>query len=285
MLSGLSFYLVPKLLASDLILTVDAAAGKAGIWPGGSLQNSEFISGDTFLLPTCLRGRDKRAPRLCLCRVVCLQHGHGSRPCPRTRTRPPRTEPSRGRPAPAAAPRYCQGLCPPAPAFPGSAGTRRSFNPPFGGDPHSRPGPLLKPARAHACRRRWHRPRRRRLRPGLSPAEGSAVSRRSPCRVLTASGRTQALPAPRAQAGFQEKPPFCWKCRGKRDGRRSSAGVRPPPARCLPSKQARSPAFLLCIPPEEPGLGNQRCQSRARWESSAAAGRLAGHRARALLPR
>lgn len=161
MLSGLSFYLVPKLLASDLILTVDAAAGKAGIWPGGSLQNSEFISGDTFLLPTCLRGRDKRAPRLCLCRVVCLQHGHGSRPCPRTRTRPPRTEPSRGRPAPAAAPRYCQGLCPPAPAFPGSAGTRRSCNPPFGGDPHSRPGPLLKPARAHACWRRWHRPRRR----------------------------------------------------------------------------------------------------------------------------
>lgn len=66
MLSGLSFYLVPKLLASDLILTVDAAAGKAGIWPGGSLQNSEFISGDTFLLPTCLRGRDKRAPCLCL---------------------------------------------------------------------------------------------------------------------------------------------------------------------------------------------------------------------------
>lgn len=64
MLSGLSFYLVPKLLASDLILTVDAAAGKAGIWPGGSLQNSELGGGGTFLLPTRLRAQTKSSRRV-----------------------------------------------------------------------------------------------------------------------------------------------------------------------------------------------------------------------------
>lgn len=64
MLSGLSFYLVPKLLASDLILTVDAAAGKAGIWPGGSLQNSELGGGGTFLLPTRLRAQTKSSLRV-----------------------------------------------------------------------------------------------------------------------------------------------------------------------------------------------------------------------------
>lgn len=155
MLSGLSFYLVPKLLASDLILTVDAAAGKAGIWPGGSLQNSEFIGGDTFLLLICLRGRDKRASRLCLCLAVYLHHGHGTRPCPpwprtpQATVGPLRTEPRPGRPAPSAAPRHCQRLCPPAPALPGAAGTRRSFNPPLATTPIPGLPPVGPPALPH----------------------------------------------------------------------------------------------------------------------------------------
>lgn len=45
------------------------------------------------------------------------------------------TEPRPGRPAPSAAPRHCQRLCPPAPALPGAAGTRRSFNPPLATTP------------------------------------------------------------------------------------------------------------------------------------------------------
>lgn len=153
MLSGLSFYLVPKLLASDLILTVDAAAGKAGIWPGGSLQNSEFISGDTFLLPTCLRGRDKRAPLACASalRFVSItdtaparaRRGHAHA---RTRTTTPPSLPGDSRDAVDAAKPRAPGpggthsppalpalvpppYPPPAPAFPGAAGTGRSFNP------------------------------------------------------------------------------------------------------------------------------------------------------------
>lgn len=152
MLSGLSFYLVPKLLASDLILTVDAAAGKAGIWPGGSLQNSEFISGDTFLLPTCLRGRDKRAPRLCLCLAVYLLHGHGSRPrkhVPQATAGLLGTEPSRGCPASGAVPRHCRSLCLPAPAFTGAVGTGRSFNPLLVATPTS--SLLLCPNQSRRC--------------------------------------------------------------------------------------------------------------------------------------
>lgn len=241
MLSGLSFYLVPKLLASDLILTVDAAASKDGIWPGRSLQNSEFIGGDTFLLPICLRGRDKRAPRLCLCLAVCLHHGHGSRPCPpRPRTPqatagPLRTEPSPGRPAPSAAPRQCQRLCPAAPALPGAPGTRRSFNPSLATTPIPGLPPVPPPTLPHPpALVEWHHSRWLPV-AAVSvafPAGSSAISPRKSCHALPARprafGRTWA--ASRTTAGFQEKPPLCWKCTEKRDGRGSLVGLHSPHA-------------------------------------------------------
>lgn len=227
MLSGLSFYLVPKLLASDLILTVDAAAGKAGIWPGGSLQNSEFISGDTFLLPTCLRGRDKRAPGLCLCASRFI-----SSP---TRTRGAAgllgTEPRQGCPA-SALPEFVP------PGF--RSGDREKFLILFWWRP-----------RFLACSSAQSNPGRRC--PWLSltlSLRGCVVFPTVPLGLPGYTSGVWALSTSRARAGLQ--------------GERSLAGACPPRA-AFSSKPSRPPAFL--IPPKRARSGEGTLRGQALWES------------------